>query len=770
MKIDSSSILVLPSVSGPDYAGAQAPTRGAEPNVADEFAALVAGDPVPLGVSVTFAAPVKRAETGVVQSDADANRQGRAFASSPVPSPMAGLPVDPAAAAVATDAPNESAKAVAPIDPKVKEQSRVTVPDTSGQPTANDPPAAPAEAARLLPSAEPGLVPQQLPAFALPIAPGAQPLWADRPSKVPASGRPNQEKVSQSQTTMPTIDKADATTKGRITLTRAKDGRAISGADAAAIAAASGVLGQVPAVSTHQSPAVFASHSNFANAAQVAPLRSTATIDDLGTAPDSAGWGADAARVWSTGAESLGEPRAQKTEPPPRAVANVGAPGGASNDTNAASSGQTVDRTEARQLPALPFWAVAWSPPTDGATAQVDVGAAPVKISPEVSDHSAPSTAEASLPAPVSTVVPTSSQGPIVSFDQAPLIGSVEATAARPPFAPVEAKATPVVTEGNGTDRATPPSSPPIAAVQPGAVAMAALVGGVATHYSVAERAKPDLVAGSPTAGAARKGADQLSAPNAPVTTGDASVAKATSAAGTLASSPVVETPPGPGAAQLGPAQAPPAVPQAAAGPGSGAQSHQTEMAPMPAMAAADAPDAARKDHSRHADAVGSDQQPSSGIPFAVSKDAPLAAAPVPSAGAVAAREIAHQAAASLAGDAKHTDSKQIEIALAPEELGHVRITMTGDAGAMTLTIHAERQDTLDLLRRNIDTLAQEFQSLGYANTSFSFGQWSGQSAHPKVPAPASQNATDFTVLPSASAQPAPRPWVPNGQGLDIRL
>ena len=44
-----------------------------------------------------------------------------------------------------------------------------------------------------------------------------------------------------------------------------------------------------------------------------------------------------------------------------------------------------------------------------------------------------------------------------------------------------------------------------------------------------------------------------------------------------------------------------------------------------------------------------------------------------------------------------------------------------------TLTLTAERPETLDLMRRHIDQLAQDFRDLGYRNLAFSFASEGGQ-------------------------------------------
>lgn len=67
-----------------------------------------------------------------------------------------------------------------------------------------------------------------------------------------------------------------------------------------------------------------------------------------------------------------------------------------------------------------------------------------------------------------------------------------------------------------------------------------------------------------------------------------------------------------------------------------------------------------------------------------------------------------------------------IEIALNPEELGRVRLSLSGSDGAMVVTVTAERAETLELFRRNIGALEQELTALGYRDLAFDFGQSQG--------------------------------------------
>ncbi len=70
----------------------------------------------------------------------------------------------------------------------------------------------------------------------------------------------------------------------------------------------------------------------------------------------------------------------------------------------------------------------------------------------------------------------------------------------------------------------------------------------------------------------------------------------------------------------------------------------------------------------------------------------------------------------------RHPD-KPVEILLNPEELGRVRLVLSGTESQVSLHIHSERPETADFIRRHLDQLAEDFRALGYDNLSFAFGQ-----------------------------------------------
>lgn len=66
------------------------------------------------------------------------------------------------------------------------------------------------------------------------------------------------------------------------------------------------------------------------------------------------------------------------------------------------------------------------------------------------------------------------------------------------------------------------------------------------------------------------------------------------------------------------------------------------------------------------------------------------------------------------------------EISLNPEELGRIRMTLTPSEQGLHLSLSGERSETLDLLRRHISELQQDFADLGYGDISFEFSDSDG--------------------------------------------
>ncbi len=107
-----------------------------------------------------------------------------------------------------------------------------------------------------------------------------------------------------------------------------------------------------------------------------------------------------------------------------------------------------------------------------------------------------------------------------------------------------------------------------------------------------------------------------------------------------------------------------------------------------------------------------------------------------------------------------------VELRLDPQELGQVRMVLSSQEQSLTLVMSAERPETLDLMRRHIDQLAQEFHEMGYTDLNFSFTEQDG-AADQQGASPGSQ------TQPSEATPPEPQPQVlalGMTGGLDIRL
>ncbi|MEH6520662.1 flagellar hook-length control protein FliK [Sulfitobacter sp.] len=104
--------------------------------------------------------------------------------------------------------------------------------------------------------------------------------------------------------------------------------------------------------------------------------------------------------------------------------------------------------------------------------------------------------------------------------------------------------------------------------------------------------------------------------------------------------------------------------------------------------------------------------------------------------------DLAPQIARQLAEVATQASSRPVEIALSPHELGRVRMSIVSDDNAITVSIVAERGETIDLMRRHIDQLGQTFRSMGYQQINFEFGQGAQNSDHAEDGRPSEQTDT----------------------------
>ncbi|MDA7423315.1 flagellar hook-length control protein FliK [Thalassococcus lentus] len=110
------------------------------------------------------------------------------------------------------------------------------------------------------------------------------------------------------------------------------------------------------------------------------------------------------------------------------------------------------------------------------------------------------------------------------------------------------------------------------------------------------------------------------------------------------------------------------------------------------------------------------------------------------------------------------TKDNGIEIRLSPEELGSIRMQLTTTDLGTAVTIHADRPETLELLRRHIDILARNLADAGYEAAEFSFGDQRQQGA---------EKASFLNQDPDDSVPEQEIPKLtlkPGTSGIDIRL
>jgi flagellar hook-length control protein FliK len=132
---------------------------------------------------------------------------------------------------------------------------------------------------------------------------------------------------------------------------------------------------------------------------------------------------------------------------------------------------------------------------------------------------------------------------------------------------------------------------------------------------------------------------------------------------------------------------------------------------------------------------------------------------------AEAARSVALQLAAAVSGNGEG----KFEIQLSPEELGRVTVTMQVTDDAVVLVVQAERQETLDLMRRHADILQREFREAGFTTLNFSFGQGGHDGRSPRLPAEPS-GFEDLAAGPPALRSVHEGGRVAASSRLDLRL
>ncbi len=132
--------------------------------------------------------------------------------------------------------------------------------------------------------------------------------------------------------------------------------------------------------------------------------------------------------------------------------------------------------------------------------------------------------------------------------------------------------------------------------------------------------------------------------------------------------------------------------------------------------------------------------------------------------------QIARHVAVQISQAAARGTGRPIELTLSPAELGRVRITLTPGEGGMVVNVGAERAETLDLMRRHIDLLGDEFRDLGYGQADFTFSQ--EDRAGRQTERARFQVAIPLEQEPQMAVIPAPARQEPRlvSERVDIRL
>jgi hypothetical protein len=114
----------------------------------------------------------------------------------------------------------------------------------------------------------------------------------------------------------------------------------------------------------------------------------------------------------------------------------------------------------------------------------------------------------------------------------------------------------------------------------------------------------------------------------------------------------------------------------------------------------------------------------------------------------------------------------RLDVTLQPEDLGRMRLVFTPTDSGLTVSVSAERPETLDLLRRNIDLLARDLAGQGFTDVAFDFGASAqnggdADAAEPTATASVPSHAGEGDTPPGGAAPAAARGGTAS---LDLRL
>lgn len=131
--------------------------------------------------------------------------------------------------------------------------------------------------------------------------------------------------------------------------------------------------------------------------------------------------------------------------------------------------------------------------------------------------------------------------------------------------------------------------------------------------------------------------------------------------------------------------------------------------------------------------------------------------------------DLARHATEQLSQAVRRSHDGSLEVQLSPEELGKVRLVMSGNESSLQVSIVVERSETLELIRRHIDILARDFREQGYASVGFTFDQQGGRSDTGNSSGGAAEDRVPLEPDFTGSTRPEER-LVTHRDGLDLRL
>lgn len=111
-----------------------------------------------------------------------------------------------------------------------------------------------------------------------------------------------------------------------------------------------------------------------------------------------------------------------------------------------------------------------------------------------------------------------------------------------------------------------------------------------------------------------------------------------------------------------------------------------------------------------------------------------------------------------------------LEVTLRPEELGRLSLTFNGDGSTLSVSLSADRPETLDLLKRNLTLLERDLRDLGYGALDFTFEGGDRHEGKSDARADLRDLAGPSAMMETESDMGRPLPAIRSGGGIDLRL